>query len=214
MDAKSTVGGESVTTPNQPPAESGGGGKSPFTRKMGPLPLWAWMGIALGVLLAYSMWNKNKSANSQNAGLNPFSTSQAQAPGSASSANLIPQFVNQVYNQETPPPAENVTVNNTIPVPPTVQPNEPGPEPSTISSSPGSYTTGLAGSNDEWTSTGKYSLNTLAKSHGMTAQQLLAVSEASENNVGLKAYAAKGNFNAPVPSGVHIYIPKANWAVK
>jgi hypothetical protein len=172
------------------------------------------MGIGLALMLAYRLYSQSKSKNANNAGLNPYSTSTAQAPGSASDANLIPQFVNQVYDNTTPPPADNITVNNTIPSPPTVQPNEPAPEPTTISSSPGAYTTGLAGSNDEWTSTGKYSLNTLAKSHGMTPQQLLSVSEAAENNVGLKAYAKAGNFNAPVPSGVHIFIPKTNWAVK
>jgi hypothetical protein len=67
---------------------------------------------------------------------------------------------------------------------------------------------------NEWTSTGKYSLNTIAKSHGMTAQQLIKVSEASENNAGLKSYVAKKNFNAPVPAGVQLFFPNANWPVR
>jgi hypothetical protein len=67
---------------------------------------------------------------------------------------------------------------------------------------------------NEWTSNGKYSLNVIAKSHGMTAQQLIKASEAAENNVALKAYVSKGNFNAPVPAGVQLFIPNANWKVR
>jgi len=48
----------------------------------------------------------------------------------------------------------------------------------------------------------------------MTAQQLIAVSEGAENNVPLQNYIKKGNLNAPLPSGVQIFIPNANWAKK
>ena len=141
------------------------------------------------------------------------------APGGVD-ASLVPQFINQVYDQDQPPQAPNVTVNNQIPSPPTVviPPMQPPPKvptpPRTISGSPGSFTVGLPGGMNEWTSTGKYSLNTIAKSHGMTAQQLIKVSEASENNVALKAYVKKGNFNAPVPAGVQLFFPNANWKVR
>jgi hypothetical protein len=67
---------------------------------------------------------------------------------------------------------------------------------------------------NEWTSTGKYSLNTVAKSHGMTAQQLIAASEKAENNPALAAYVKKGNLNAMLPAGVEVFIPNANWATK
>lgn len=33
------------------------------TKKAGPLPVWAWMGLALGGALAFSSWSKNKTAS-------------------------------------------------------------------------------------------------------------------------------------------------------
>lgn len=195
---------------------SRGSGGNVFTRKIGPLPMWGWMAI-LGVLaVLYSYYKKSKSSSTT------ANTSAQQAaansPGGVD-ASLVPQFINQTYNQETPPPAPNVTVNNTVPAPtttvvPTPPASKPTPTPSTISGAPGSYSTNLPGGQNEWTSTGKYSLNTVAKSHGMTAQQLIANSESQENNVALKAYVSKGNYNAPLPAGVQVFIPNANWNKK
>jgi hypothetical protein len=197
---------------------SGGGF---FTRSIGPLPMWGWMAILLVLVVLYAYYKKSKANSASSA----TTTAQgaANAPGGVD-ASLVPQFINQTYVQETPPTAPNITVNNTEPAAPTrvaprpptrSTPNQmPKPEPATISGAPGSFTTGLPGGMNEWTSTGKYSLNTVAKSHGMTAQQLLAVSESSENNVPLKQYAAAGNFNAPVPAGVQLFIPNANWTIK
>ena len=45
----------------------------------------------------------------------------------------------------------------------------------------------------------------------MTAQQLISASETSEPNPDLAAYVKKGNLNAPLPSGVQVFIPNANW---
>lgn len=186
-----------------------------LTKPMGPLPMWGWMAIIAGIAVLYSFYKKSKGTTSAS----QQSASTVDQPGGVDSS-LVPQFINQTYNQETPPAAPNVTVNNTVPVPPTtinVNPGGPskpeGPEPATISGSPGSFTTGLANGMNEWTSTGKYSLNTIARSHGMTAQQLIASSEAAENNVGLKAYVSKGNLNAALPSGVQVFIPNKNWPV-
>jgi hypothetical protein len=184
-----------------------------FTNKVGPLPLWSWMAILLVAVLLYSFYKKSSSNNS------PAAQAAGNAPGGVD-ASLVPQFINQTYENETPPAAPNVTVNNTVPPPvvvpparPPTPPREPK-EPSTISGAPGSFTTGLPGGLNEWTSTGKYSLNVIAKSHGMTPQQLIKVSEASENNPALKAYVAKKNYNAPVPAGVQLFFPNANWAVR
>jgi hypothetical protein len=171
--------------------------------------MWGWMAILLVLVILYSFYKKNKANTATQ------SASTVNQPGGVD-ASLVPQFINQTYNQEEPPTAPNITVNNTVPPPPTGIPHPPSPgkEPSTISGAPGSYTTGLAGNMNEWTSTGKYSLNTIAKSHGMTAQQLIAASEAAQNNVGLKAYVSKKNFNAPVPAGVELFIPNANWKTR
>lgn len=171
-----------------------GGGKSTFTRKMGPLPLWAWMGIGLAIGLVYYFYKQNKAASSS-----ATTAGNAQGAGGVD-ASLVPQFVNQTYVNSTPPAV-------TTPTAPTTPPK-------TVSGASGSYTTGLANGMNEWTSTGKYSLNTIAKSHGMTPAQLIAASEGAENNTQLKAYVAKGNYNAMVPSGVELFIPNANWATK
>jgi hypothetical protein len=107
------------------PERGGGGGGNVFVRKMGPLPMWAWMGIALLVAVLYYMWHKNQSS-SNTSGATP-SPSSVNTPGGVD-ASLVPQFVNQVYNQETPPPAPNVTVNNTVPSTPST-PTTPPPNP-------------------------------------------------------------------------------------
>jgi|SRR5579859_1021882 len=204
-----------MSTPQQ---GEGGGGGGFFTRKIGPLPMWGWTAIVAGLFLLYSLYKSKSSSNSSQA----QSPSTVNQPGGVD-ASLVPQFINQTYVDSQPPAAPNITVNNTVPPPPTVStptapvvpPSVPTPKvPATISSSPGSYTTGLPGNMNEWTSTGKYSLNVIAKSHGMTPQQLIAASETAQNNVPLKNYVAKGNFNAPVPAGVELFIPNANWPTK
>lgn len=177
--------------------------------------MWAWAAIVLGVVFAYSMYKKQKTATATTNSPSGVAGG-VNSPGGVD-ASLVPQFINQTYNQETPPAAPNVTVNNTVPSPPAATPTPPAPKPigpATISGAPGSFTTGLAGGQNEWTSTGKYSLNTIAKSHGMTAQQLIANSESAEANPLLKAYVAKGNLNAMLPAGVQIFIPNANWSKK
>lgn len=83
-----------------------------FTRKVGPLPMWAWMGLVLLVAVFYYLYKKNKasSTSSTNPTTSAASTA-ANTPGGVD-ASLVPQFVNQVYNQETPPAAPNVTETN------------------------------------------------------------------------------------------------------
>jgi LysM repeat protein len=100
----------------------GGGGGNVFTRKLGPLPMWGWMGIALALAIVFYLYKKHTSSStsSQNSAQN----SSVNTPGGVD-ASLVPQFVNQVYNQETPPTAPNVTVNNTIPSSPPDNDNPP-----------------------------------------------------------------------------------------
>jgi hypothetical protein len=95
-------------TPNTGPASGG----NVFTRKLGPLPMWGWMGILLLVAILYYMWHKNQANASGNTSGASASPSTVNTPGGVDSS-LVPQFVNQVYNQETPPPAPNITVTNT-----------------------------------------------------------------------------------------------------
>jgi hypothetical protein len=192
-----------VSMPEQP-SSSGG---NVFTRKLGPLPMWAWMAIALVLAIAYYLYKK-KSAASAASATGASSGTAANTPGGVD-ASLVPQFVNQTYTNVSPP-AVPITTSPTVSAPATPA----AAATSTISGAPGSYTTGLAGGLNEWTSTGKYSLNTVAKSHGMTAQQLIATSTSAENNPLLAAYVKKGNYNAPLPAGIQVFIPNANWTKK
>lgn len=204
---------QTVSTSTSRPSGGVGGA---FRNKIGPLPLWGWMLIGIGLAVAYSYYKKSKGTNT---GSSTSSSQEAagQAAGGVDSS-LVPQFINQEYVNTTPPPAPNITVNNQVPppsvtVPPMTPPPATSPTP-TVSGAPGSYTTNLPGGLNEWTSTGKYSLNTIAKSHGMTSQQLIASSEGAENNPLLKSYVQKGNYNAPLPAGVQVFIPNANWSMK
>jgi LysM repeat protein len=93
---------------SMPERTSSGG--NVFTRKIGPLPLWGWMGVMLGVAgLYYIIHSKNKAASQDN----NASAGGVNSPGGVDSS-LVPQFVNQVYDQSSPPVAPNVTVNKTI----------------------------------------------------------------------------------------------------
>lgn len=86
-----------------------GGGDNVFMRKLGPLPMWAWMGVGLGAALAFASWQKNKKAAaataSQNANAATGTLPTMQTASGSTPASLIPQFVNQVFNQEEPPQA-------------------------------------------------------------------------------------------------------------
>lgn len=62
-----------------------------FTQRLGPLPLWGWMAVALLLALGFYLFRKNSS-----------STNSASPTGTTDSS-MVPQFVNQVYNQEEPP---------------------------------------------------------------------------------------------------------------
>lgn len=94
-------------------SERTGGGGSFLTRKVGPLPMWGWGAIVLLLAVFYAMYSKKKSAA---ASASTSNSSTVDSPGGVDSS-LVPQFVNQVYTQGTPPAAPNVTVNNTVPPP-------------------------------------------------------------------------------------------------
>lgn len=126
-----------MSTPNQP--QSSGSGRF-FTRKIGPLPMWGWVAIIGGIILLYAYKQKSSATTNQTAG-------GANSPGGVDSS-LVPQFINQTYDNSTPPAAPNVTVNNTIPSPdiditnnipappstPTSNPKPPSPRPAPVTS--------------------------------------------------------------------------------
>jgi len=59
-----------------------------FKKKYGPLPMWAWMGLVLGVALAVSVWNRNKKGTpSDQAPADPISY---ELPGNLPSSYSFP----------------------------------------------------------------------------------------------------------------------------
>lgn len=85
-----------------------------FTRKIGPLPMWGWMAVALVIAILYYLYKKNSASNATSTAADQTSATN-NTPGGVDSS-LVPQFINQVYNQETPPAAPNITVNSTVPI--------------------------------------------------------------------------------------------------
>jgi hypothetical protein len=98
---------ESAPEPDsQPAARSSGSGV--FTRKLGPLPMWAWMGVALAVALAYYFIKQDKakaSAASSTTGSSTTAGTGDTGTTGTTDSSLIPQFVNQTYVQGSPPSA-------------------------------------------------------------------------------------------------------------
>ena len=77
---------ESPARPAAPPGKK----ENVLTRKLGPLPTWAWVAIVAAILIGY-FYLKNKQSGS--------------TTGTGTGAGQIPQFVNQVYTSVLPPSA-------------------------------------------------------------------------------------------------------------
>lgn len=99
--------------PERPPG-GGGGTASVFKRQIGPMPMWAWMAIVLGLAVAYASYKRNKTAK---AGAAAGTTG---ATGAVQTADQTPPFIIQNY---TDVPAPNVTTPVTLSV------TEPAPQP-------------------------------------------------------------------------------------
>lgn len=107
-----------TTTSTSTTRKSGG----TFTRKLGPLPVWGWMAIVAVIVLAYSFYAKNKQSQQANQ-----SAGGVNSPGGVD-ASLVPQFINQTYDNDVPPTAPNVTVPVQVTVPP-MGGTQPSPNP-------------------------------------------------------------------------------------
>ena len=82
--------------PGAPPARTPGR-ENVFTHRIGPLPMWGWLAIVGGALVAWRLYsNKNASSGA--------TAATATAPDSTA-ANTVPQFVNQTYVSTTAPAA-------------------------------------------------------------------------------------------------------------
>lgn len=107
------------------PQPSSGGSGNIWSRRIGPLPMWGWGGIALLAVVLLYMYRNNK-AKTTSSSSGGSSASTVDTPGGVD-ASLVPQFVNQVYTQDQPPAAPNITVNNQIPPPSTTGTSTPPP---------------------------------------------------------------------------------------
>lgn len=70
--------------------------KETFTRKIGPLPMWAWLAIIGAVVVGWAWYKDRKSASTT-------------APADTADASQVPQFVNQVSTTVQPPSAPTTT---------------------------------------------------------------------------------------------------------
>lgn len=93
--------------PNQPPAPAGNppfAGGSIIWEKKGPLPVWAWALLLLGLVLAVTMWRRNSAGSPD-----------VEAPASVpDNQNQRPIFI----LPPTTTPAVNVNVPATVPAAP------------------------------------------------------------------------------------------------
>lgn len=117
-----------MATPVQPQAQpeggapQGAGGTNAFTRKLGPLPVWAWMGLGLAGALAYASWSKNKKAAS--------TASESSTTGEQTADQTPPFIIQNITNEppETAPGTSTATTpppRTTLPWPPPVPPAHP-----------------------------------------------------------------------------------------
>lgn len=84
------------------------GGSNVFTRKIGPLPMWGWMGIALLLAILYYLYQKNQASSTSSTS----TTASVNTPGGVDSS-LVPQFINQNYTTVNPPSAPATTTSTT-----------------------------------------------------------------------------------------------------
>jgi hypothetical protein len=105
--------------------------KGVFTNKLGPFPMWAWLVIGGGGIIAWAWWRSRQQAQT------------SAAADTSVPADQVPQFVNQTYTTVTPPsvnvsePPEPVTavgpinrgpeIRPAIPVSPKAPPPRPFP---------------------------------------------------------------------------------------
>lgn len=178
-----------MSEPTIAPARVSSGGNA-FTRKLGPLPLWGWMGIGLAFGLVYYFWQKNKAGASS---ANTASTSTES--GDTEAADQVPPYIIQNYstdvNAQTVGPT-TTSINPTAPATP--------PPPPTNTARPTSITA---------TGTDTGDINQIAKKYGLTEQQLIAANPSLKKlkvHVGNKSVNLIGS-GAPVPAGTKLVIP-------
>jgi hypothetical protein len=168
----------SETAPNSGPSMGPQGGNF-FSKRLGPLPVWAWMGILIVGVIMYYFWQKNQTSSSSGSGTSGTGTSTTDS-------SLVPQFVNQVYTQPTPPGDGNTG--------PTGNGGNPTPTKSTTQQ------------DYSWTDTGqKLTLDELAKKLGVSVAALMPANAQAKHVT--EAY-GKGDKKKLIPKGAHFTYTK------
>ncbi len=111
------------------PAPAGTRKENVFTHKIGPLPMWGWLAIIGGALVAWRVYaGKNAATQAQQQGTAPSSTAD----------NTVPQFVNQTY-VTTGAPSSPGTSGPGVPTNPSPVGGNPGGQPKPTTTLPGSW---------------------------------------------------------------------------
>jgi hypothetical protein len=168
----------------QAPPRTTGGKLGVWGRKVGPLPVWAWVGIVLAAVLGF-MYYKNK--NSAGASTTTASTAAA----GTTDASQIPEFVNQTYTTVTPPT-----------------------EPTTSGSTPPPTTGGTPSSNQipghhVITSNGTQTLAQLAAANGTTAANIIAFSKAHKPHISATEAKFFSKPTGKIPKGIVLWVPES-----
>jgi hypothetical protein len=166
-------------TTQSPPARSGGSGKlGVWGKKMGPLPVWAWVAIVLGGLLAFMYWKNKGAATAPGASTDTGSSAAA----GTTDASQIPEFVNQTYTTVSPPA-----------------------EPTTAPASPsGNQIPG----HHVITSNGNQTLAQIAAANGTTAADIIAFSKAHKPHVSATEAKFFSKPTGKVPKGIVLWVPE------
>lgn len=165
-----------------PEAPARGKKENVFTRKIGPLPMWAWVAIIGGAIIAFSFYKSKTSG------------AASSQTGSTTDASQVPQFVNQTYTQPGPPgpvgptgatgpPGASGSPGPAGSVPPIIPAPRPGPRTGTFRTEKLRY---------------KGNLEQIARRNHTDMEDLL------EANPGLKRYQGTGHV---FPVGTTIKIP-------
>lgn len=183
-----------------PEAPPGGGGGNVFKRKIGPLPMWAWLAIGAAIIGLYVIWRKNQASQA----------AASSTAGTSTPASDVPQFINQTYTTVTPPAAPApvaaatpgpVTNPGGVNRPHPTNPGGPDRPPGPISRP------------RQITATGEDTgdINQIAKRYGLTEQELIRANPELRKikvRVGRKSVPLIGS-GAPIPKGTIVRIPPA-----
>lgn len=99
-------------------------------KKAGPLPVWAWMGLALGMALAFSTWSKNK-VNAKKQQQPPATPDAGDYPDSVKTPQytFIDQDTTLITNKYEPPGGGRPPWGPRSPRTPSAPPKPPAPTP-------------------------------------------------------------------------------------